>query len=330
MSWASRLIAVSACCLLGLGLGLALGPQSAAQPQAYGVAARVNGAEISNEILERSFEEYLRDNDVNVGSIRNPERFKAMKRAALDLLIEQELAWQSAQKKGTVATEQEVAQALQDMQAQFKSRDDFIARLEIEGYNEETYKEHLKHLVSASKYLDQVARAAKVTDADVHEFYRNNPAKFSVPELAHARHILIKLQPDASEEARKAARGKLAAVLKEARGGADFGELARKHSEDSTAQSGGDLGLFPRGSTVKPFEDAAFALKPGAVSEIVETSFGLHIIELEEIQPARVVPEAEAAARIREYLEASKKRDAVKAELARLRSAAKVEILLPL
>ncbi|MGB6411528.1 MAG: peptidylprolyl isomerase, partial [Candidatus Deferrimicrobiaceae bacterium] len=92
----------------------------------------------------------------------------------------------------------------------------------------------------------------------------------------------------------------------------------------------GDLGTFPRGTMVMPFEDAAFALEASAVSDPVETPFGLHIIKVEERIPGSTVPEEAARERIRSYLQVGKARDAVQAELSRLRAEAKIEILVPL
>lgn len=159
------------------------GAASRAQMHAYGMAARVNGVGISNETLERSFQEYLRDKEVNIGSVRNPERAKAMRREALDLLIDQELAWQAAQKENSVATEAEVDGAMGAVRAQFKSEQAFATRLAVEGYTAEIYREHMRRLVSARKYLDRVAASApKVGDEEIDAFYAANPDKFTVTD----------------------------------------------------------------------------------------------------------------------------------------------------
>jgi hypothetical protein len=159
------------------------GAAAHAQVHAYGMAAKVNGEGISNEALERSFQEYLRESNVNLGSVRNPERVKGMRREALDLLIDQELAWQAAQKTTVLATDAEVDEAVVAMRAQFKSEQAFASRLAIEGYTEASYREHLRRLVSARKYLDRVAaKAPPVSDEEIHTFYAANPDKFTVTE----------------------------------------------------------------------------------------------------------------------------------------------------
>ena len=310
---------------------LAAGAPAPAQMSAYGTAATVNGVGISNETLERNFQEYLRERNVIIAAVRNPERVSSMRREVLDLLIDQELAWQAAQKAKVLATEAEVEEAVDAVRSNFRSEQAFETKLKIEGYTAEIYRGHMKRLVSARKYLDRVAApASEVGEEEIHAFYTGNPDKFTLPEQVRARHILVKADPGTGEEGRRAARDKAAGILKELRAGGDFAEFARKYSDDSTAAEGGDLGAFPRGRMEKPFEEAAFALEAGEVSGPVETPFGVHIIQVEGRIPQSIVPEDAAREQVRSFLQGVKAREAVQAELSRLRSAAKIEILLPL
>lgn len=298
--------------------------------QVYGLAARVNGVGISNETLERNYEEYLSENNVNVAAIRYPDRIDAMRRETLDLLINQELLWQAAQKQGIVATPEEVSRALDDMQTQFHTEEAFLSRLAIEGYNRESYRAHLKRLVSARKYLDTLSGEVAVSDTEVHTFYTENPDKFRLPEQVRARHILLKLNPGDDEQVKHAVREKMAGILAEAGNGGDFAALARQYSEDASATQGGNLGFFARGEMVKPFEEAAFGLQPGELSAIVETPFGLHLIKLEDRRPARIVSEDQARWQIQAYLLEVKQQQVKDNEIRTLRSGAQIEIMLPL
>lgn len=99
-----------------------------------------------------------------------------------------------------------------------------------------------------------------------------------------ARHILLRLAPDASAQVRDSVQALAASLRDRARAGEDFAALAREYSADGSAQQGGDLGFFGRGQMVGPFEEAAFALQPGGISDVVETPFGLHVIKVEEKQ----------------------------------------------
>lgn len=106
-------------------------------------------------------------------------------------------------------------------------------------------------------------------------------------EQVRAAHILVSVAQDASEEDKTAARAKIDAALQEVKDGRDFAEVAKEVSDDSSAGDGGDLGWFGRGRMVAEFENAAFSLEPGEVSEVVETQFGYHIIKVLEKDAAR-------------------------------------------
>lgn len=117
--------------------------------------------------------------------------------------------------------------------------------------------------------------------------YEERSGVYNAPEKIHARHILFDVPSDADEAKVEAVRQEAEAALAALRGGADFAELAAKRSDDPGSKiNGGDLGFFPRGQMVPAFEEAAFALQPGQLSELVKTSFGFHIIRLEERQAA--------------------------------------------
>jgi peptidyl-prolyl cis-trans isomerase D len=135
-----------------------------------------------------------------------------------------------------------------------------------------------------------------IADEEVESFYRQNLNRYTIPEQRSARHILIKTSEEDSEETLVEKREKAEKILKLARSGEDFGALARQYSEGPTGPKGGDLGSFPRGKMVKPFDDAVFSLKEGETSDIVQTQFGFHIIRLEKIEPAstRTIEEAKS------------------------------------
>jgi peptidyl-prolyl cis-trans isomerase D len=131
-----------------------------------------------------------------------------------------------------------------------------------------------------------LAAQASVTEGELKAAYDAGRAQAGGGEQRRASHILIQVAPEAKDAERQAARKKAQEVRGEvARAPARFAELARKHSQDpGSAEKGGDLGFFPRGSMVKAFEDAAFALKEGETSGVVESEFGYHIIRVTAIQ----------------------------------------------
>lgn len=125
-------------------------------------------------------------------------------------------------------------------------------------------------------------------EATLREFYESRVSEYRVPEERQARHILIQVVEDADEATVAAARAKADDVLAKIRAGESFEDLAKTHSDDiGSAQAGGDLGFFNRGVMDPAFEDAAFALKKGDVSDLVRTSFGFHILKLDAIRESK-------------------------------------------
>ncbi len=139
--------------------------------------------------------------------------------------------------------------------------------------------------------LDAVARRIRLNEADVRAYYEQNNAVLSQQEQRRARHILLTVAAGASAEDKAKVKAQAEALLAELKQTpARFPELARTRSQDpGSAAQGGDLDFFARGAMVKPFEDAAFALAPGKLSEVVETEFGFHIIQVTDVR--RPAPE---------------------------------------
>jgi len=136
----------------------------------------------------------------------------------------------------------------------------------------------------ANEYLKkEVASKITVSDDDMKLYYDGHKDEFKTPETVRARHILVRVDTSASESDKKKAKEKTEDILKKIKSGEDFVKLASEMSDDPGSKSkGGDLGFFSRGRMIKPFEDAAFSLKPGEVSDVIETQFGYHIIKVEE------------------------------------------------
>jgi peptidyl-prolyl cis-trans isomerase D len=148
--------------------------------------------------------------------------------------------------------------------------------------------------------LDQakLEQSINPTDADLQRLYNADKDQFRTPERVMVRHILLKTAGKAPDEDAKM-RAKADELLKQIKAGADFAELARKNSEDpGSAGKGGDLGWIVRGQTVKPFEDAAFSLKPKELSGVIKTEYGYHIIQVLEHETAHQSTFDEAKAQL--------------------------------
>jgi len=134
--------------------------------------------------------------------------------------------------------------------------------------------------------LDTVKKSININEQDLKSYYDQNVARLSGTEERRARHILINAPKDAPAAERQKAKDQAQALLAQARKAPDqFAELAKKSSQDvGSAPAGGDLDFFARGAMVKPFEDAAFGMKKGDISDVVESDFGFHIIQLTDIR----------------------------------------------
>lgn len=158
--------------------------------------------------------------------------------------------------------------------------------------------------------LDDIAGEVKVDDADIEALYASDKSKLTVDEQRRARHILIKLDAKADESAVAAAQKKANDLVKRLRSGEDFAKLAKQYSEDpGSAAQGGDLGLFGKGMMVPEFEQAAFALQKDTISDPVRSPFGLHIIQVTEIQPSKVPPLAEVRVQLADEIKRKRAED---------------------
>jgi len=293
------------------------------------LVAKVNGVGITKAEFDRNWPAYMQQRGLPTGHVDKTGKVEEFRKELLGLMIDQELLYQAAVKGGFAASDQQVEEEFAKGSQGFKSPEEFETALARNGMDKTSYSSFLKRRLSVDKMLqEQIAKDVKVTDAEVDEFYAGNIEKFAIPEQIRARHILVKMESGATAEQKAAAKKKIEEVLAKAGGGVDFAELAKVYSEGPSAPQGGDLGLFTRGRMVPAFEEAAFSMKAGEVSGIVETQFGYHIIKVEERKPAGTADKEEAADRIRQFLNQQKLSEAVMARLEALRGDAQVESLL--
>lgn len=137
---------------------------------------------------------------------------------------------------------------------------------------------------------DNIAGKVEIDDNQIKEYYEQNSELFTQPTQRKAAHILIKASTEDSDKIHEEKFAKASEVLAMAKSGSDFAELAKKHSEGPSSESGGELGFFERGQMVPAFDEAVFSMTKGDISDIVKTQFGYHIIHLEDIKPASTQP----------------------------------------
>jgi len=304
-------------------------PKQEAKAVIDGIAVTVNGRDITENQLEAEIERiapqlqpgYLEKN-------RDKVREQALDRLIIWKLLEEEI-----KEAKIVATEEEVIEQIKEVAAQQKlSLDEFKAMLQARGMNFDEWKQQMKFemriqfqkLVEA-KMGDQI----NVTETDANNFYSANIQRFQMPEQVKASHILI--QPDTTDpntdpnEAKAKALAKAQDLLKQIKEGADFAELAKATGGYPSAPRGGDLGFRPRGGGWDAvFEKAAFGLKIGQTSDVVETQFGYHIIMVTDRKEAGVTTFEQAKDNIIKMLKQQKQGPLITKYIESLKAQAKI------
>src|SRR5256885_3851945 len=228
----------------------------------------------------------------------------AARRQVLSQMVDEELLVQQAERDTTIkVTDQEVQdaveQTVQNVRKQFTSTPEFQSQLRAAGFvSEEEWRRWLadqqRRAILQQRLIEGLKQKGKLrpiapSDAEMRAFWESNRAQQPQrPAAISLRQIVIVPKPDSAASARAL---QLADSLVVAlRGGANFAEIAKKYSADSASrEQGGELGWFRRGVMVKQFEDVAFRLRPGTISDVVPTEFGYHIIQVERAQPAEIL-----------------------------------------
>lgn len=227
--------------------------------------------------------------------VKNAEEQSKLQREILDQMINDKLLLLQAQKDTTIeVTSKEVDAAVADQLKKLKSEfseEAFQAQLKAEGLTEnelkKKYREQIKNQMMVDRLIGSKLSKVSVSTKEVKDFYQTY--KDSIPDQPEAvklSHILLEIKP--SQGTLDSLQRKAERVLELVRKGEDFAQLASMYSDDPSGKEGGDLGFFKKGDMIPKFEEVAFALNPGEVSNVVETEFGYHIIKVEEKEDDRV------------------------------------------
>ena len=202
-----------------------------------------------------------------------------------ETLINRALLLQQSQALGIDVNPSLVTKALDAFKAGFQNAEDYTRSLREMGFTEEEMTGQIKNGLVIKTLIDkEVIDTLTVSDGQIRSFYDDNPDLFRRPEQVKASHILVQV-PESADEARKAqAQAAIRALKQRIDNGEDFATLAMDHSACPSKAKGGDLGFFGREEMVAPFSEAAFALQPGQVSDVVTTRFGYHLIRVTERQ----------------------------------------------
>jgi len=240
-------------------------------------------------------------------------------------MVETRLLAQEARRREITVDSAEVDAAMERIAEQNGGRQQLEASLSRGGMSYEQFRNGVEENNLVTRLVTtSIQPAVGVTDDEVAEYYASHPERFRQPEKVHARHILFTTAAGDSDEQKAAARAKAEAARGRVLDGEDFAAVATEVSQCPSAAQGGDLGFFAAKDMIEPFADAAFAMKPGGTSEVVETQFGYHVIRVEERQEATTESLDESRARIRAVLEREKVSEAVGTLLEKLSAEAAI------
>lgn len=305
--------------MLGVLLVAAIGSVGAQTVDPATVVAKVNNEEVRQEEVDFIFNTFaLPQVKVrNQGKDLADEQKKQISLEIVNRLVMQKLLLQTAVAAKVAVDESVITQQLEGIKAQ---RQDIPA---------EKLKDLIRVDLTIQKLIEQeVASKVTVADDEVQKAYEQNKEQYNEPEQVQASHILAQVKPDAPQAEKDAAKKKIETAQADLKAGKDFAEMAKQYSDDpGSKEKGGDLGFFGRGMMIKPFEDTAFAMTEGQVSDVVETQFGYHIIKLIGKKAARQIPFEEAKENLKTEVLQQKRNAEINKWITGLKEKAAIEIV---
>ena len=253
-------------------------------------------------------------------------QLEVIKAKILESLIEQELLLQESRNKGVTVLPQEIDEQVAMVRNRYPTREAFLVAIERNDFTEAELRKRITKVYTINRFINtHIIGNIAVTEEAARSYYDSNRNLFKQSAQVRASLILIKLDPMADAEVKKAAEKKIKMIQGKLDAGADFTELARQYSEDPSSANGGDLGYFSRGEVVKSVENIAFILRPNAVSDVVRTPVGYQIIKVVDKKPEINPSYEDVKGRIIDRLRKGKVQDALSQYVGKLKDAAKIE-----
>lgn len=308
------------CCILIFLISLSL--NSFAEDR---VVAKVGDIKITESELEEALDRYIPPGSFHV-NIDRSQKDKYSKDALNDL-IEIELLYQDAKKKGINVSDDTVKKIIEENIKRFGSEKKLNEILKKKGLTLDTLRERIRKYQTVNSLLNTFVKESEYPENELKEYYEKNKNKFKRPDAARLYHILIKVEPAAPEEEWKKRKEFAEGLLEKIKSGEDFIDIAYKYSEDPYRVKGGDLGFIHRGMLdPKELEDAAFSLKEGEVSTVIKTIHGFHILKAGEKMPAETLSFEEVKQKLRSELESKRYEEIRKNYLNTLKEKTRIEV----
>ena len=273
-------------------------------PAADLVVVRVSGNPITEKQVIDIINELARQENLTLDQSR--QRYSLFFDRAIETLITHSLMRARMSDAGIVVDEAEINAQVQQTAQRFATPEAFQKALADQGLTEAGLRNSLRDNLRMQKVIEEASKGTvQITDSDVEKFYANNPDTFTVTERAHVAHILFKIPPDATAAQKEEIRKRLESIRVDIEAEIiTFADAAAKYSQDeSTAAIGGDMGFVTRDNLPKPFANAVFNTRMGAVTPALESQAGYHILKALDLRPAGHVTLEEVRTALKQSLE---------------------------
>ncbi len=269
--------------------------------------AKVDDLKVTEKELMTYLDFLKNQNESSVPEKSNPQ-YDVLRQNLLDSIIVLKLIQKYGKNNGFVITDKDIDDELAKLKSNYKSEDEFIKELKTNKITINFLESQIKNQLLRDKIFAKVTKNINVSDEEVKKYYDDNKETlFTVPEQIKVSHILIKFTvPEGqqlTDEIKNQAKAKIEDIQNQLKNGARFEELAKKYSEDTVSgPQGGDIGFISKGQTIAEFENVAFALQVGQVSDIVQTSYGFHLIKVTDKKESYIKSFEEVKETIKSYL----------------------------
>jgi parvulin-like peptidyl-prolyl isomerase len=248
----------------------------------------------------------------------------------LDNMVDEKLQLQEARKTLMTVDEKKVEKALDEIKSNNKiTNEQLEAMLENEGKSLESYKQQVRNQILVSQMVGfEMNKSPAISDKKIQRYYLKHRNEFWEAKKSFFRHILFIFEPGIADKDKRVKTIRAKEVLRQIKTGLNFEDLAKKYSEDVSSSIGGEIGYVTKGNLVAEFEEAAFKLKEGEVSGLVESRYGLHIIKNDHVVPGRIKPFDDVKEEIRRRLLSESRKVHYDEWMTRLKKAAFIETYL--
>jgi peptidyl-prolyl cis-trans isomerase C len=285
----------------------------------------VDGEPVTEEMVEFELKRLVGFYSQHMPQGQLEGQMDSLRRKAVEQAIGAKLLFKEAERRNIQVPDEEIDRSVFGMARQLGGMEKLRAQLKRQGLTESIFRAQIRRGRRVDKLVAEVTGAVPdPTEEECREYFEAHESEYRKEERVLAQHILV-TPKDSTPEAKAAARAKLEEIRDRVKNGADFGDEATAHSDCPSGKNGGSLGWFSRGMMVPEFENAAFGMSVGDVSDIVETQFGYHIIYKTDHEAPAQADFADAADTIRDLLIHSRRGEALTHFVEGLKKNAKIE-----